>query len=334
VRAIFWPTVRRRLWVPLLGTLILLSGTVVDARPATADELSSAKARANAAAAELGRAESALGRLEGQINDLEARKADAEQRLDTLRIAAQQVVIRRFINADATQVSELDPDINNQARADALSRYATQGNQDAIDAYTAAQEDLEVAEKALTSKRASAKAAVEQLDEKRAAALKELARLQEIEAKRKKTARQTAAARGRAPAGPIATGAWVCPVQGAVSFIDSYGAPRSGGRAHKGVDMLAARGTPTVAPVGGTVTHRGNGIGGLSWHLNGDDGNYYYGTHLQSYANQGAGHVQAGTVIGYVGDTGNAAGTPHLHFEIHPNGGGAVNPYPTVRKYC
>ncbi len=126
----------------------------------------------------------------------------------------------------------------------------------------------------------------------------------------------------------------MCPVQGAVSFIDSYGAPRSGGRAHKGVDMLAARGTPTVAPVDGTVTHRGNGIGGLSWHLNGDDGNYYYGTHLDSYANQGAGHVQAGTVIGYVGDTGNAAGTPHLHFEIHPHGGGAINPYPTVRKFC
>lgn len=327
-------TVRRRLWVPLLGTLILLGGSLVEARPATADELSAAKARANAAAAELGRAASALGKLEGQINDLEARRAEAQQRLDDLRVAARLVVIRRFINADATQVAELDPDINTQARAEALSRYATQGNQDAIDAYTAASEDLEVAEEALTSKRASAKAAVQELDRKRAAALKELGRLQELEAKRKVTAKVAAARRGKAPAGPIATGAWVCPVQGAVSFIDSWGAPRSGGRAHKGVDMLAARGTPSVAPVSGTVSHRGNGIGGLSWHLNGDDGNYYYGTHLQSYANQGAGHVQAGTVIGYVGDTGNAAGTPHLHFEIHPNGGAAVNPYPTVRKYC
>ena len=126
-------------------------------------------------------------------------------------------------------------------------------------------------------------------------------------------------------------------VDGPVSFVDSFGAPRSGGRGHKGVDMLSPRGTPSVAPVSGTVTHRGNGIGGLSWHLNGDDGNYYYGTHLDSYANQGAGHVEAGTVIGYVGDTGNAKGTPHLHFEIYPAGVEpgdvyrAVDPWPWLR---
>lgn len=137
-----------------------------------------------------------------------------------------------------------------------------------------------------------------------------------------------------APSTPIASGSWICPVQGPHSFIDSWGAPRSGGRRHRGVDMMAAIGVPVVAPVSGTVSHRSNPIGGLSFHLNGDDGHYYYGTHLSAYANQGAGWVEAGTVVGYVGDTGNARGIPHLHFEIHPNGGSAVNPTPTVAAHC
>jgi murein DD-endopeptidase MepM/ murein hydrolase activator NlpD len=310
---------------------------VSSARPASADDLSSAKARANKAAAELGRAESALGRLEGQINDLEARKADAEQRLETLRAAAQQVAVQRYINADAAAAANagLDADINSQARAEVLSRYATQGSEDAIDAYTAASEDLAVAEQGLVGKRRAAKAATAELRRRREAAFKELQRLEELQRKAAAASKATSARKGgKAPTGPIVTGSFVCPVQGPVSFIDSFGSPRSGGRAHKGVDMLSPRGTPTVAPVSGRVTHRGNGIGGLSWHLNGDDGNYYYGTHLSGYANEGAGHVQAGTIIGYVGDTGNAKGTPHLHFEIHPHGGAAVNPYPVVRKYC
>jgi murein DD-endopeptidase MepM/ murein hydrolase activator NlpD len=125
-----------------------------------------------------------------------------------------------------------------------------------------------------------------------------------------------------------------CPVGGPVEFVDSWGNRRSGGRRHEGVDMLAAHGTPVVAPVAGTVSTRDNRVGGQSVHLVAADGTYFYGTHLAGYG--ATGWVDAGTVIGYVGDSGNARGTPHLHLEIHPGGEGtpAVNPYDIVAAWC
>lgn len=130
-----------------------------------------------------------------------------------------------------------------------------------------------------------------------------------------------------------------CPVAGRVSFADTWGAPRSGGRSHKGVDMFADHGTPVLAPVAGDVEHRADSLGGLAFHLWGEDGTYYYGAHLSAYG-PSTGPVPAGAVIGYVGDTGNAIGTwPHLHFEIHPGrtrgaASAAVNPTPAVREAC
>jgi murein DD-endopeptidase MepM/ murein hydrolase activator NlpD len=126
----------------------------------------------------------------------------------------------------------------------------------------------------------------------------------------------------------------VCPVQGEVSFTDTFGAPRSGGRRHQGNDMMSPRGTPTVAPTNGDVVHKSNSLGGLTWYVYGDNGHYYYGAHLSAYAG-GDGHVQAGTVIGYVGNSGDAAGgATHLHFEFHPNGGAAVDPYSLIDRAC
>ncbi|MEX2292183.1 MAG: peptidoglycan DD-metalloendopeptidase family protein [Acidimicrobiales bacterium] len=330
--------VRRFVVAPVLGVVVLVAVLVTAPRAgADAGDLRAARASADRAAAQLAAAETALDKLDGEIRSLETQQTEAKARLDGLRSAVRDRAIQQFINADVAQVSSLDPDINAQARADALSRYATRGNQDAIDDYTAASEDLAVATERLVGKRASQKDAVATLAKRRAALEKEFNRLAKLEADRQAAEKRRRAASGRvssAPTGPIAFGSFVCPVQGPVAFSDTWGAPRSGGRAHKGVDMLSPRGTPVVAPVSGVVSHRGNSLGGLSFHLNGDDGHYYYGTHLDSYANVGAGHVAAGTVVGYVGDTGNARGTPHLHFEIHPNGGRAVNPYGTVRAAC
>lgn len=126
----------------------------------------------------------------------------------------------------------------------------------------------------------------------------------------------------------------MCPVAGPVEFTDTWGAARSGGRTHQGTDMLADTGTPTVAPVSGRVEHRTSSLGGLSWYLYGDNGHKYYGTHLSGYERVGAGHVGAGEVIGYVGDSGNAAGIPHLHFEFMPGGGASINPYPILDDSC
>ena len=117
------------------------------------------------------------------------------------------------------------------------------------------------------------------------------------------------------------------------SFSDSFGAPRSGGRRHQGVDMMAGRGTSIYAVVSGSVSHSSSGLGGNQIWLHGSDGNTYFYAHLSAYVG-GGGAVNAGDEIGKVGDTGNAKGTPHLHFEIHPGGGAAVDPYPTVRAHC
>jgi murein DD-endopeptidase MepM/ murein hydrolase activator NlpD len=123
----------------------------------------------------------------------------------------------------------------------------------------------------------------------------------------------------------------ICPVLGGSAYSDTWGASRSGGRSHQGVDMLAPTGTPLVAVVSGSVQFKQTSLGGNSIWLSGSDGNRYFYAHLSSFEGSSR-SVSQGAVIGYVGDTGNARGTPHLHFEVHPGGGAAVNPYSYVRQ--
>ena len=131
---------------------------------------------------------------------------------------------------------------------------------------------------------------------------------------------------------------FVFPVKGAHSFIDSWGYPRSGGRTHKGCDVMAAEGTPLVACVTGTISgvnRTDTGLGGITVHLKGENGYVYYYAHLSRIAtgiDVGLA-VKAGRTIGYVGHTGNAGTCNHLHFGMRPGGGSSVNPYATLRFY-
>ena len=99
--------------------------------------------------------------------------------------------------------------------------------------------------------------------------------------------------------------------------------------------MMAGSGEPIYAVSGGTVRTDTGGNGGIVIYLNADDGDEYYYAHNSQNLVSSGDRVEAGDLIARVGSTGNAsAGAPHLHFERHPGGGSAVNPYSFLRGIC
>jgi peptidoglycan LD-endopeptidase LytH len=154
------------------------------------------------------------------------------------------------------------------------------------------------------------------------------------------------AGRGERPVGtrkPHQAASIVVPVLGirASELHDSYEQPRGGGRTHRAIDIRAPKGTPVVAAVDGTVrklfTSRAGGL--TIYQFDVSEERVYYYAHLDRYADgvrEGL-FVKQGTVIGYVGTSGNAMDTPHLHFAIEvlpPTKewwkGTPVNPYPVL----
>jgi murein DD-endopeptidase MepM/ murein hydrolase activator NlpD len=141
----------------------------------------------------------------------------------------------------------------------------------------------------------------------------------------------------------------IFPVVGQVSYIDDFGAPRSGGP-HQGIDIMAVKKTPVVAVEAGRVKYWTiSRSAGCMLYLYGLSGTMYEYIHLNNdltmrndnrgkcvmgtaYAVRDGAHVAAGQQIGYAGDSGDADGIhPHLHFELHPNGGKAVDAYPSLQ---
>jgi peptidoglycan LD-endopeptidase LytH len=135
--------------------------------------------------------------------------------------------------------------------------------------------------------------------------------------------------------GAVSSSGKACILERPYSYVDSWGAPRSGGRSHQGTDVMAPHGARVFAFVNGVVSRESTSSnGGIQLYLQGDNGVEYFYAHLSGYAVSTGARVRAGQLIAYNGQTGNAQYTaPHVHFEVHMSGG-AVNPYPHLKPVC
>ena len=337
--------------------LALLAATV----PAGAAPIDDARTKVtetqHAADAAAVRYDEAIGRLEQlghEIEDLLARIEAGRAEAARLRALARRRAVEAYVGRDGLHDAGfvLDGgDPLDQIRRDKLLARTKEREDDAVEALAAVERDLARQRTDLEARRAEQETTVEQVEAEQATLQTQLARRRD----RARAARGAAAARaggaagardrgrdrreasnrsnGKDYSGAVVSTGIVCPIRGALSFTDSWGAPRHQGR-HQGVDLMAARGTPNVAVVSGRVEFREGGLSGLGAYLHGDDGHLYYYFHLSAYEG-GARQVAQGDVIGYVGNTGDARYTAtHTHFEFHPGGGAAVNPYPSVAAVC
>jgi murein DD-endopeptidase MepM/ murein hydrolase activator NlpD len=199
------------------------------------------------------------------------------------------------------------------------------------DAYSAAASRVAAGQRKADQLRSQARAAVQDLTRG----------LREAEAIQARLASLQAPAGTGAAARPMVVpggGRVACLMEAPYSYVDTWGAPRSGGRRHQGTDVMAPYRARVYAYTDGTISREStNTYGGITLYLQGDNGAEYYYAHLSGYAVAAGTRVKAGQLIAYNGQSGNARYTaPHVHFEVHPGGPGSspVNPYPYVRQAC
>lgn len=158
-------------------------------------------------------------------------------------------------------------------------------------------------------------------------------------AKRRVRSLEALAARQRLIQNARQSGLYSCIMdRGYVSFRDTWGAPRSGGRRHQGTDVMAPFNVPVYAFTNGVVLRRSTSrLGGLGLYLRGDDGATYFYAHLNGYTAAGSAgrRVVAGEQLGFNGYTGNATrSAPHVHFERRAGSGAQQNPYAYLVAAC
>jgi murein DD-endopeptidase MepM/ murein hydrolase activator NlpD len=329
--------------IALVALLIVPATPAAAASAPTKDpsgDYAKAQARANDAAKKLGDAQANLAKTEDQVNSLTDQIHESEAHVQVLSNRVRQLAIDNFVgNRTNDSIFGITGDFNDDSRRQVVLDGLSQDSQEVMDKYLAARDKLNRSQKELNSQLDEQKSQMSALKADQANAAQQLSVLSKQlaafkAAKASVNVKKGATSAPKRGGGVInVSGDWVCPVQGPHAFTDTFGAPRPGGRTHQGDDILAPRGTPVVANVNGVVRDHGNALGGLAYYLEGSDGNEYYGAHLEAYA--ASGQVSKGTIIGYVGNTGDAAGgATHLHFEIHPGGGPAVNPTSVLRQFC
>jgi peptidoglycan LD-endopeptidase LytH len=254
--------------------------------------------------------------------------------------------VQRLVTGDQVQTAELAA---SRAKLDAITvrleerseelEVARQRQRAVAEQLTADLDRAQRLEAQLTQQERDERARLERLRKEREE--REAREREARERERRAAARQAASsstsstttARSSAPA--PSSGGKACPLDQPRHFTDTWGAPRSGGRAHRGTDILGPYGIPVRAITSGTWSIQRPGPSAGLWAiLRGDDGNQYWYMHLQSHTVGNGARVSAGQQVATNGDTGNARGTPHIHFELHPGGGSAINPYPLLKSVC
>ena len=350
----------------LASALLAVAFVAVPAQADTESDLDAARQELDAIRADLDRinqlwldAQASLAESQDAAADARDRIAELEDALATIQVRLNDRAASLFIGGGSPQAVALLTSDSVTDAADRLEFASAIAQQDSDLATQVAVQSQELSwqRERLTKAAEQERAALEQLKAQEASINAKLASYQErvAELEDQLAAEQAPPpsvgpstnggddtnGNGDGPDGdgnpPPVTGSGAiqtCPVAGPNSFVDSFGDARPGGRAHEGIDMIAAQGTPVVAVHSGTVHRTSSSIGGygiVMFHDGSSDWTFY--THFDRYGAYGEGaHVSAGTVIGYVGNSGTTV--YHLHFEYHPGGGAAVDPYATLLSVC